>query len=289
MAKLHYTEMFYSIQGEGLHTGAPSVFLRTFGCNLKCEGFGMPVGEKSQWRHVIAADLAANPDKYPLMTDLPLVRTGCDSYASWDPRFKKFVHKEEIEDIANKVLALTPHNAWNNHKGSNTHLIITGGEPLLGWQRLWSEFLRQEAFATLTDLTFETNTTQKLHPDLIRWICNSEVRTTFSCSAKLGASGEDWNKAIRPEIAKSYYDLLGPEDMYFKFVISKPEDIEDVKRAVDEFYSAGVEVPIYVMPVGGCLEEYMINAKIVADIAMEHGWNFSPREHLILFGNAWAT
>ena len=42
MSKLKIAELFYSIQGEGRYMGVPSVFLRTFGCNFKCAGFGMP-------------------------------------------------------------------------------------------------------------------------------------------------------------------------------------------------------------------------------------------------------
>ena len=48
MSKLKIAELFYSIQGEGRYMGVPSVFLRTFGCNFKCAGFGMPTGKSSQ-------------------------------------------------------------------------------------------------------------------------------------------------------------------------------------------------------------------------------------------------
>ena len=35
-----YSEIFRSIQGEGIYTGVPTVWLRMFGCNLECNGFG---------------------------------------------------------------------------------------------------------------------------------------------------------------------------------------------------------------------------------------------------------
>ena len=54
MAKLKISELFYSIQGEGRFMGVPSVFLRTFGCNFTCDGFGMAKGEKSDERNVIS-------------------------------------------------------------------------------------------------------------------------------------------------------------------------------------------------------------------------------------------
>ena len=34
--KYRINEIFYSLQGEGYHTGMPAVFVRFSGCNLRC-------------------------------------------------------------------------------------------------------------------------------------------------------------------------------------------------------------------------------------------------------------
>ena len=73
--------------------GVPSVFLRLFGCNFKCQGFGMPRGELSN------EYLDVDPAKYSKLEDMPLVRTGCDSYASWDTRAKHLVQKGERKAV----------------------------------------------------------------------------------------------------------------------------------------------------------------------------------------------
>jgi len=126
MSKIKVSELFYSVQGEGRYMGVPSVFLRTFGCNFTCDGFGMPKGEKSDDRHLVADRVI----EFKQYRDLPLVNTGCDSYASWDPRFKDLSPILTTDSIAESICEMLPHKKWHKE-----HLVITGGEPLLGWQR----------------------------------------------------------------------------------------------------------------------------------------------------------
>src|SRR6476620_8414445 len=45
--KLKIAEIFYSIQGEGMLAGVPSVFIRTSGCNLRCVWCDTPY---TSWR-----------------------------------------------------------------------------------------------------------------------------------------------------------------------------------------------------------------------------------------------
>jgi organic radical activating enzyme len=65
--KLKISELFYSVQGEGRYMGVPSVFLRTFGCNFQCAGFGMPRGEKTTEVDAII-ELTINSNTKPMVT-----------------------------------------------------------------------------------------------------------------------------------------------------------------------------------------------------------------------------
>jgi 7-carboxy-7-deazaguanine synthase len=312
MSKLKVSELFYSLQGEGLYLGTPSIFLRLFGCNFTCSGFGMPRGEKSQERFQVDpkkmmvkplapanaltfAPVGASTEltlQYQKYEDLPLVHTGCDSYASWDPRFKHLSPVLTVEAIVERMKQLLPGGKF----GTNKHLIITGGEPLLpGWQKqipaLLDEIYRQDM--DLGFLTFETNGTQALTSDLSVSLCNRAdyLETTFSISSKLPVSGEIWEEAIRPDVVSSYnlsaWTGLTNHNMYFKWVIENESDVEDVKRAIAEYNMP--YVPVYLMPVGGTTKLYNLTHHEVANIAMKNGWRYSPRLQVELWKNAWGT
>ena len=284
MSKLKVSELFYSVQGEGRYMGVPSVFLRVFGCNFTCDGFGMPRGEKSNERNIIAQNIT----DFKQYRDLPLVHTGCDSYASWDPRFKDLSPVLETDSIVDSIMEMLPHKKWERE-----HLVITGGEPLLGWQRSYPDLLFHPKMKGLREITFETNGTQKLLPDFKRiltaWTNQREANPniiTFSVSAKLPSSGESWEDAIKPEVVCEYEEFGWT---YLKLVVATEQDIEDAVRAVDEFRSAGFEGEVYLMPVGGVESVYSLNNKNVALACMKHGYRYSDRLQVPLFKNEWGT
>jgi len=141
----------------------------------------------------------------------------------------------------------------------------------------------------LKNVTFETNTTQPLHDDLFNYLTdNDRLEVTWSCSPKLSVSGEPWETAIKPNVASEYQSVTD-SDMYLKFVVATQSDFDEVKKAVDAYRGAGVECPVYLMPLGGRSEEYVLNVKDVAEACMAEGWRFTPRLHISLFGNAWGT
>ena len=75
--KIRISEMFLSLQGEGLYTGKNTAWIRLFNCNLSCSGFFQ--------------EDPTNPDTYVLpyedfdvsritmVEELPVFETGCDS------------------------------------------------------------------------------------------------------------------------------------------------------------------------------------------------------------------
>ena len=296
--QLRYSEAFYSVQGEGKFVGVPSVFLRTFGCNFRCMNFGTDE-KRDRWEQHKAGK-KHNAEVMELINqgvhettkefnDLPIIHTGCDTYASIYPEFKHFNMLRDVEDVVDHLVSLIPDGKWTQDNGQDIHLILTGGEPLLAWQRLYPDIFEHEKMKDLKNVTFETNSTQPLHEEFKDYLnSNDRIKWTFSCSPKLSVSGESWDDAIKPDVAYCY-SLVDDSDIYLKFVVADRTDIDEAGRAVDEYRKAGLDCPVYLMPLGGRSEEYNLNVQEVANICMEKGWRFTPRLHISLFGNAWGT
>lgn len=286
MSKIKIAELFYSIQGEGRFMGVPSIFLRTYGCNFKCAGFGMPYGERSHEADTIAERIT----EFNTYGELPLVSTGCDSYASWHPAFKDLSPMLTSDAIAERIMELLPYKKWQAE-----HLVITGGEPLLGWQRAYPDLLDHPSMRNLKDLTFETNGTQEITDEFAEWLNDHWYdydhapfgrEITFSVSPKLSASGEVWSDAIKPKIVASYHQL---GHVYLKFVVATENDVKEALHATQVYRDNGFEGDVYLMPVGGVESVYNLNNRRVAELAMQYGLRYSDRLQVPLFKNEWGT
>jgi organic radical activating enzyme len=288
MAKLHYTELFYSIQGEGRYMGVPSIFLRTFGCNFRCKNFGRYGNDfiKDKTINPEVSSIIKNIDQYKTFKDLPLINSGCDTYGSIYPEFKRFAIKENTDNIAEQIVSLLPYGEWRDE-----HLVITGGEPLLGWQRAYPDLLEHPKMHDLKEITFETNGTQELSKEFkeyleLTWSLDFSKQLTFSVSPKLSCSGESRAEAIRPDIICSYEEI---GYTYLKFVVATEEDAQEAMETVKDYRTAGFQGPVYLMPVGGVESVYALNNRRVADLAMRNGLRYSDRLQVPLFKNAWGT
>lgn len=128
-------ETYFTLQGEGHHTGRPAVFLRFAGCNLWT---GL---ETDRGRAVCR------------FCDTDFVGTD-------GPGGGKFA---AAADLASHVAA-----AWPRHVGGERFVVCTGGEPLLQLDPPLLDALHQRGF----QVAIETNGTLPVPPG-VDWVCVS--------------------------------------------------------------------------------------------------------------------
>ena len=306
--KYYYSEVFNSIQGEGLYTGQWTLWLRFFLCNLQCDGFGQinPTDPES-WELPYQDFDASSVDR---VEDLPVWDKGCDSSYTWSKKYKHLMGQKTARELVDliKETAKTETNPNGLFKhpesGQTAHMCFTGGEPLMptgqsAFTEMWEHFKFDQNVPS--SITFETNGTQKFRPDFYDYMSNRgkfSCPLFFSCSPKLWTvAGEKPEKAIKPEIVAEYAKLSSlingrwktPEGQ-LKFVMgAKKEQWDELENVVANFRAAGVQWPVYIMPVGATVEEQEMSAGEVAEIAFKKGYNVSGRLHCYLFGNAIGT
>jgi 6-pyruvoyltetrahydropterin 2'-reductase len=296
-----YSEIFYSIQGEGHYTGVPTAWLRFFMCNLQCNGFGQKDPTDESTYELPYKDF--DPKSVNRIEDMPVWKYGCDSSYSWAAKFKHLQHRKtaaEICDLIENELKNehNPHGLFKHpYSGQDQHMCFTGGESLMPHaQKAVIEILQE--FKTRGNpplyITFETNGTQTLLPefvDFFNWEYGlSEV--FFSVSPKLfSVSGEKADKAIKPYTVADYMNVFNSTGQIKPVVGGEDRQWEELDSVVKQFRDADIWWPVWVMPVGATEEgqagEYGSHAAAgkVAEMAYKRGYNVSARVHVYLWGN----
>ena len=294
--KYYYSEIFYSIQGEGHYTGIPTAWIRFFLCNLQCSGFGQIDPTRPETYDLPFEDFDVTTVKR--VEDLPVWEKGCDSSYTWAKKFKGLMGQETPSVLAEKIVNCLKNES--NPKGlfehpvtkQKQHLCFTGGEPLMvtGQQAVVGIYNTLKEQNNLPgSMTFETNGTQILRDPFIDWVRSIDTEVFFSCSPKLfTVSGEKTEKAIKPETVAEYHKLSKAGQL--KFVIGpKQREWDEMEEAVEKFRSAGVNWPVWIMPTGAREEEQHATAGEVAAKAFKRGYNVAARVHVYLFGNKIGT
>ena len=187
-----------------------------------------------------------------------------DSTAGY-AKFKKseYILEISIEDVAKEVRQYPCKN-----------LILTGGEPLLQ-QPAWFALI-QHLRAQDSEYRFEveTNGTQLPTTEMAQAI------DQFNVSAKLSNSGND---AKLRDNAKSMAFFAKSPKAWFKFVIQDPKDLAEMQE-LEEKYAIPRE-RILLMPEGRTEEVLQKRRLWLADLCRDHGYRFSDRLHIQLWGS----
>lgn len=209
---------------------------------------------------------AGKPCAFVRLSRCNLACTWCDTAYTWD--FTRFDRKAEQvtlteEDTAARIMAL-----------GQDRLVITGGEPLLQGAAL----ARMVALLGDMAIEIETNGTVAPHPAL------DQLVSQYNVSPKLKHSGNPL------ELAQNFTQLDAwnqEPKANFKFVISTPEDLPEVLDLAQSHAIAPHRICL--MPEGTDSATLRAREVWLAPLAAAHGFGYSDRLHIHLYGDTRGT
>lgn len=194
-----------------------------------------------------------------------LTCTWCDTKQTWDAR---------THDLRAESKHMTAQEVFKAVEAMNVRLVIlTGGEPLLQQHRTAFRDLLRLLHAAGIQVHVETNGT--VIPNAV----TADLVDQFVVSPKLPNAGMDGTRTIKPHALKA----LRLQDAHFKFVCRTDDDVVAVARI-----AVGNRLParrVWIMPEGITAAEVCDHLAQVADMAILHGFNITPRLHILAWGN----
>ena len=207
---------------------------------------------------------AGTPTVFLRLATCNLACTWCDTRYTWDWRnldYADGVVEMALDEVESRVL-----------KFGRPRLVITGGEPLLQQAvlaPLVSSLAGQGFYCEL-----ETNGTIAPSPDMIEGIAQWNV------SPKLENSGNMTRAREVPDALSAFGHM---DTAYFKFVVVAPPDVDEVAAIVERYGLASERVML--MPEGVTAEAMKERGRWVAEACVERDFSFSPRLHILLWGD----
>ncbi|GAA7292360.1 7-carboxy-7-deazaguanine synthase QueE [Helicobacter pylori] len=200
------------------------------------------------------------------------ILTGCDSLYAVHPKFKEtWDYYHEPKSLIERLEDLTP-----NYK--HFDFILTGGEPSLYFNNPILISVLEHFYHKKIPLFVESNGSIffEFSPIL------KELH--FTLSVKLSFSLEEESKRINLKALQNI--LNNAKSTHFKFVLESKnaaQSITEIQNLLKQLSLKNNE--IFLMPLGATNKELDKNLKILAPLALEHGFNLSDRLHIRLWDN----
>ena len=216
------------------------------------------------------------------LTGIPsvFVRTsGCNLRCRWcDTKYSSWTPEGENVDIEELVQRVRSYPA--------RHVVITGGEPMIAKDiKEFVDLLKQSG----KHITIETAGT--IAPNGIQCDLASISPKLSDSTPEKGEISEEWIE--RHDSTRIDHDILNEwidsYEFQLKFVVSRREEINEVKCIIDKIESDILPEKVLLMPEGTDSETIHSRYDMLVDLCKENGFRMCNRLHLDLFGNTRGT
>lgn len=243
------SEIYVSRQGEGRLTGTPSVFVRTSGCNLRCD-----------------------------FCDTP--------FTSWKPEGSHMSVSEIVQTVTECAAQRLPQRADGVEEAQREtveHVVLTGGEPMLAKE---VEFLCDALSQRDFHITIETAGTldRQLPCDLMSISPKLSNSTPSTERAGRWAQKHEATRH-RPDVVAA---LIKRHDYQLKFVVAVENDLLEIETFLTEVGEVDHR-KVLLMPEGIDATTLAQRATWLEPLCAERGFSFCPRQHIFWYGNKRAT